>query len=104
MEPLERREIEEIARLARLALGDDEIERLRVELAAILGHMESLRALDATGIEPMTHAVPMQLRTRTDEVAPALSVGDSVGQAPDRQDGLFRVPHVIKTASGESAG
>lgn len=92
-------EVLAIARLARLHLEPDEVTRLRGELSAILEHMERLREVDTSSVEPMTHAVPMTLRPRADEVAGALPVDEAVGQAPDRAGDLFQVPHILKTAS-----
>ena len=89
-------EVLEIALLARLHLDDDEVERLRGELSSILQHMESLREVQ-TDVEPMTHAVPMALRLRSDEVEPSLPVDEAVRQAPDRDGDLFQVPHIIKS-------
>ena len=88
-------EILEIARLARLHLEPDEVERLRGELSVILEAMETLRAV-TTDVAPMTHAVPMRLRLRADEVEPSLPVEEAVGQAPDRAGDLFQVPHIIR--------
>lgn len=104
MAALTRQDVLEIARLARLHLEPDEVERLRGELSAILESMEALRAVDTSGVEPMTHAVPMQLRLRADEVGPALSVDEAVGQAPDRAGVLFQVPHILKTAAASREG
>lgn len=95
MSELTRKDVDEIALLARLALSDDEAERLRGELAAILEYMEKLSALDTEGVEPMTHAVPMELRLRADDVAPSMPVDDAVGQAPDRNDDFFAVPKIV---------
>jgi aspartyl-tRNA(Asn)/glutamyl-tRNA(Gln) amidotransferase subunit C len=99
MERLTRKDVEEIAHLARLELDDREVERLRSELGAILEHIDRLRALDTTGVEPMTHAVPMDLRLREDEPTPSLSQDQAVAQAPDSEDGSFRVPPIIETSS-----
>jgi len=96
MADLTRKDVDEIAVLARLALTDDEAERLRGELGAILVHMEALAALDTDGVEPMTHAVPMELRLRDDEVEPSMPVDDALGQAPDRADDFFQVPKIIE--------
>ena len=96
---LTRNDVAEIARLARLELSDDEIESLRGELTAILEHMEVLQALDTEGVEPMTHAVPMDLRLRSDEVEESLPVEIAVGSAPDRADDHFQVPNIIKTGA-----
>jgi aspartyl-tRNA(Asn)/glutamyl-tRNA(Gln) amidotransferase subunit C len=102
MDALSRDDVEEIALLARLALRDDEIERMRTDLAAILSHMDQLRAVDTSGIEPMTHAVPMELRLREDAVAPSLPVEVALSDAPDRAVDFFQVPHIIKSGAGEA--
>lgn len=98
---LTRRDVEDIALLARLELDDEELERLRADLGDILAHMDALQAVDTTGVEPMTHAVPMPLRLRADAVDPSLPVEDAVGGAPVRDRDFFQVPHVIKPRSGE---
>ena len=97
---LTREDVLEIARLARLHLEPDEVERLRGELSSILEVMDQLAAVDTDGVEPMTHAVPMKLRLRADAPESPLSVEEAVGQAPDRDGDLFRVPHILKTAAG----
>lgn len=101
---LTRDDVLAIARLARLHLEPDEVDRLRGELSAILVHMDALRDVDTSGVEPMTHAVPMRLRLRADEPTGALSVDEAVGQAPDRAGDLFQVPHILKTAAGSDGG
>jgi len=95
MDALTRKDVDEIARLARLALRDDEAERLRAELTAILTHMDALAAVDTTGVEPMTHAVPMTLRLRADVPAPSLDQDQALAGAPDVADGFFVVPAII---------
>jgi aspartyl-tRNA(Asn)/glutamyl-tRNA(Gln) amidotransferase subunit C len=98
---LSREEVEEIALLARLALTDEETERLRGELGAILSYMEALQEVDVAGVEPMTHAVPMHLRLRADAVEPSLPAERAVAGAPAHADAYFEVPHIIDTAAGE---
>jgi aspartyl-tRNA(Asn)/glutamyl-tRNA(Gln) amidotransferase subunit C len=104
MAALTRDDVLDIARLARLHLEPDEVEKLRGELSAILEHMDELAALDTSGVEPMTHAVPMQLRLRPDESESPLRVDEAVGQAPDRAGDLFQVPHILKTAKRRDEG
>jgi aspartyl-tRNA(Asn)/glutamyl-tRNA(Gln) amidotransferase subunit C len=98
---LNREEVEEIALLARLALTDDEIERLRGDLADILAYMDTLQDVDTTGVAPMTHAVPMHLRLRADEVDASLPAEQVVASAPAHDDTYFEVPKIIDTATGE---
>lgn len=93
-----RDEVEEIAFLARLRLGPDEIERLRGELTAMLGYVEQLRELDTSGVEPMTHAVPIPCPLRQDVVAPSLAVEEALADAPHRVDDCFAVPRIIEVS------
>jgi aspartyl-tRNA(Asn)/glutamyl-tRNA(Gln) amidotransferase subunit C len=99
MAALTREDVEEIAHLARLALTEAELDRMPAELTAILAHMDALAELDTEGVAPMTHAVPMDLRLRPDDVQPSLPAEVALSSAPDPVDGFFRVPHIIKTAS-----
>jgi aspartyl-tRNA(Asn)/glutamyl-tRNA(Gln) amidotransferase subunit C len=97
MADLSLKEVEEIALLARLQLSADEAERLRGELSGILGYIEKLKACDVSGVEPMTHAVPMDLPLRADELAPSLSTDAALAAAPARVEDSFSVPRVIET-------
>jgi aspartyl-tRNA(Asn)/glutamyl-tRNA(Gln) amidotransferase subunit C len=95
MAELTRKDVEDIARLARLHLEPDELERMQRELGAILGHFEALAAVDTTGVPAMTHAVPMDLRLRLDVVEPSLPVEAALAAAPRRADDLIVVPSSI---------
>lgn len=95
MAELTRDDVEQIALLARLALTADEVEAMRVDLSAILVHMDALAEVDTTGIEPMTHAVPMTLPLRADLPGSSLPVEVALADAPDAVDDLFSVPHII---------
>lgn len=99
MSRLSRTDVEEIALLARLELSAGEVDRLAGELSAILDHVEALQAVDTTGVEPMTHAVPMALRLRPDEVEPSLPQDVALAQAPARDGELFEVPAIIKSGT-----
>jgi aspartyl-tRNA(Asn)/glutamyl-tRNA(Gln) amidotransferase subunit C len=94
VDALTRDDVEQIALLARLALDDAELEQMRVDLTAILVHMDALAEVDTAGVAPMTHAVPMDLPLRED--APGPSLPPPTG--PDTDDGFFVVPHVIEKA------
>lgn len=98
---LSHQEVKDIALLARLELDQDEVESLCAELSAILEHMDALAALDTEGVEPMTHAVPMTLRLRDDDIGESLPVDRALAGAPDRVDDYFQVPSIIKPAQGE---
>lgn len=102
MEPLSEDDVAQIAKLARLELSPAEIEHLREEMAAILVHMDELAQVPTDDVEPMTHAVPMTLRLRDDSPGPSLPADVAVTSAPDRANGQFRVPHIIKSAGKTS--
>ena len=91
-----RDDVEHVARLARLALSDAEIERMREQLNAILGYIDKLRELDVTNVEPTSHAVPLVNVMREDEVVPCLPQEQMLANAPDRVGELFRVPRIIE--------
>jgi aspartyl-tRNA(Asn)/glutamyl-tRNA(Gln) amidotransferase subunit C len=91
-----RAEVEYVARLARLELSQDEQERMTTQLDAILGYMDTLNALDTTGVEPTTTVIPMHAQMREDAVRPSLDREDALANAPDREDVFFRVPRIIE--------
>jgi aspartyl-tRNA(Asn)/glutamyl-tRNA(Gln) amidotransferase subunit C len=89
-------EVRHIATLARLKLSDAEIERFTRELGDIIGYVEKLREVDITGIEPTAHAVGAHNVFRDDEIQPSPGVDMAMANAPERQDGFFRVPKVLE--------
>ena len=93
---ISREEVQHVARLARLALTDEELERMREQLDAILAYIDKLRELDVEGVEPTSHAVPMVNVMRDDDIAPVLSQEAALANAPDRAGELFRVPRIIE--------
>ena len=93
---ISREDVEHVARLARLALGEADLERMRAELGGILGYIDRLRAVDTSGVEPTSHAVPMLNVMRADETRPCLPQDEALGGAPDRSGDYFRVPRIIE--------
>ena len=91
-----RAEVEHVARLARLSLTDDELERMRKELDAILAYIDKLKTLDIDGVEPTSHAVPLVNVMRGDTVLPCLPQAEALANAPDRAAEFFRVPRIIE--------
>jgi aspartyl-tRNA(Asn)/glutamyl-tRNA(Gln) amidotransferase subunit C len=89
-------EVEHVARLARLELSAAEKERMGRELDGILTYIDKLRAVDTTGVEPTSHAVPVTNVMRDDVPAPSLPQAETLANAPDRQGELFRVPKIIE--------
>lgn len=93
--PINRRDVDYVARLARLDLDAEERSRMAVELAAILEHAERIQGLDLDGVEPTSHAVPLANALREDEVRPSLTQGEALAGAPDKEDGRFKVPRIL---------
>src|SRR5881394_93248 len=98
MPELTRKEVEEIALLARLHLAPDEIERMQRELGAILEHFAAIASVDTSGVPAMTHAVPMDLRMRVDVPEPSLPAEVALANAPRRDGDLIVVPSSIAPA------
>ena len=91
-----REDVVRVARLARLALTDAELETMREQLNAILAHIDALKAVDTAGVEPTSHAVPQFNVMRDDEPRPPFPQHDMLANAPDRSGEFFRVPRIIE--------
>ena len=85
-------EVLHVARLARLALTDEEIERLGAQLNAILEAVGKVAELDLSDVEPTAHPLDLVNAWANDEPRPSLSVEEALANAPDRDGDLFRVP------------
>jgi aspartyl-tRNA(Asn)/glutamyl-tRNA(Gln) amidotransferase subunit C len=88
--------VRHIARLARLAVTDDEARALQGELNAILDWVEQLSEVDTDGVEPMTSVVAMSMRQREDVVTDGNYPEIVVGNAPVSEDNYFVVPKVVE--------
>jgi aspartyl-tRNA(Asn)/glutamyl-tRNA(Gln) amidotransferase subunit C len=101
--PLTREDVVHVAKLARLSLTADEIDAYTGQLASILGHAEEISAIDTTGVEPMSHPLPMVNVFREDVVGAVLDRAEVLAQAPDHDGERFRVPRILgESSSGES--
>jgi aspartyl-tRNA(Asn)/glutamyl-tRNA(Gln) amidotransferase subunit C len=89
---LTRDEVLHVARLARLALTDDEVERFREQLSAILEAVGTVAELELGGVEPTSHPLDVVNVWAEDEPRPSLSVEEALTNAPEPEDGFFRVP------------
>jgi len=90
--PIERETILHVARLARLDLRDDEVERLTHELGAILEAVGKVAELDLAGVPPTTHPLDVVNVWAEDEPVPPLTTEEAFANAASIEDGLFRVP------------
>jgi len=89
---IDRDQVLHVARLARLRLTEDELERMPGELSKILEHVEKMGELDLDEVEPTSHVVALQNVLREDEPRPCLPQEQALAGAPDVADGGFRVP------------
>ena len=81
-----------VARLARLKLTDEEIERMAGELSGILEHVDRISELDLEGVEPTSHVIALENVLRPDKPRPSWSRDEVLEAAPDTASGAFRVP------------
>ena len=88
--------VRHIAKLARIAVTDAEVESLAPELSNILGWIEQLGEVDVSGVAPMTAVIPNRLRLREDEVTDGGIREDVLKNAPVAEPGFFAVPKVIE--------
>jgi aspartyl-tRNA(Asn)/glutamyl-tRNA(Gln) amidotransferase subunit C len=87
-------EVLHVARLARLALTDEEVERFRVQLSAILEAVGKVSELDLEGVPPTAHPLDLVNVLGEDEPRPSLPREEALANAPDPEDGFFGVPPV----------
>jgi aspartyl-tRNA(Asn)/glutamyl-tRNA(Gln) amidotransferase subunit C len=90
------RTVRHIAKLARIAVSDAEVDALAPELSNILGWIEQLQEVDVSGVEPMTAVIPNTLRLRDDVVTAGGIRDDILANAPAAEHGFFAVPKVIE--------
>jgi len=93
-----RAEVEHVARLARLALSEEELEGFTEQLAAILGHVVQVEALDTAEVPPTAHPIPLDNVLRPDEARPGLDRDEVLAMAPAAEDRRFRVPRILGEA------
>ena len=89
---IDRDQVLHVAKLARLKVSDDEVDRMAEELSKILEHVETMNELDLEGVEPTSHVVDLTNVLREDVPRPGLPRERALEQAPDAADGGFRVP------------
>ena len=93
---LSRTDVERIAHLARLEVGEQELAAYAETLSRILGLIEQMNAVDTAGVTPMSHPLEAGLRLRADEVTESDRRQDFQAIAPSTQEGLYLVPKVIE--------
>jgi aspartyl-tRNA(Asn)/glutamyl-tRNA(Gln) amidotransferase subunit C len=89
---IDREQVEHVAKLARLKLSDEELERMSHELSGILEHVERIAQLDLDGVEPTSHVIALENVLRPDEPRPSWERDEMLERAPDPASGAYRVP------------
>jgi aspartyl-tRNA(Asn)/glutamyl-tRNA(Gln) amidotransferase subunit C len=89
-------DIKKVARLSRLDLSEEEKVTFGNQLEQILSYMEQLNRLDTSGVEPTSHAIPIQNVFREDGVKSSFQQEEVLAIAPDEEDGHYKVPRIIE--------
>jgi len=89
---ISKEQVEHVARLARLALTEEEVERFQEQLSAILEAVGKVGELDLSGVEPTSHLVDLVNVFAEDEPRPSLPLADVLANAPEQEGGFFAVP------------
>lgn len=95
---IDNRQVEHIARLARLSITEKETETFGSQLSKILDYIEKLNQLDTSGVEPTSHVLELTNVMREDSLRPSLSPDEALANSPDRSDDFYRVPRIIEGA------
>ena len=95
---ISRDDVAHVAKLARLSLGDEELDTYTAQLAAILEHAEDVEALDLEHVPPTSHPFDLVNVLRPDVAGPTLAPADALAGAPQAEDGRFRVPTILGEA------
>lgn len=90
-----RDEVAHLARLARLELAPDELDRMAAQLDVILGAVARVAEVAAGDVPPTSHSVPLTNVLRDDVVRPGLTTEEALSGAPVAEDGRFRVPRIL---------
>ncbi|MGI5817962.1 MAG: Asp-tRNA(Asn)/Glu-tRNA(Gln) amidotransferase subunit GatC [Armatimonadota bacterium] len=96
MPDVSREVVEHVATLARLALSDEEIDRLQNEMGRILEHADKLQDVNVDDIQGTSHVIPMTNVYREDEVGESLTPDEVVANAPDSAEHFFKVPRIVE--------
>ena len=88
------KDVEHVAKLARLALSQEEMEKFAPQLNSILEYVNELNEVDTTGVTPMAHSIKISNVMREDEVKQDFTREEMLKNAPEEEDGFFRVPKI----------
>jgi len=89
-------QVEHIAELSRLEFGAKELEAFTVQLDSILAYFDKLKEIDTGGVAPTSHAIMVRNVFREDEVSESIPAATCLENAPEKENGCFRVPKIIE--------
>lgn len=93
---LSEKDVDYVARLARLEISQDERSLYTAQLDRILGHAQALNAVETGKIEPTFHVLPLKNVLREDQIQPSMPREEILANAPDKARGCFRVPKILE--------
>lgn len=93
---LNRKDVEHVALLSRLELSEQELDKFTGQLDAILEYIDVLNQVDTSAVEPMAHVLEIRNVMRADQVQPSLPREAALQNAPDAEDGFFKVPKIVE--------
>lgn len=91
-----RKDVENVALLSRLEMREDDVEKFTGQLNAILDYIDVLNKVDTSGVEPTAHVLPLKNIMRADEAKPSLPRELALANAPEQEDGYFKVPKILE--------
>lgn len=91
-----RKDVEQVALLSRLELDESDMDKFTGQLNAILEYVDVLNRADTQGVEPTAHVLPLKNVMRPDEVRPSLARDLALSNAPEQEDGYFKVPKIME--------
>jgi aspartyl-tRNA(Asn)/glutamyl-tRNA(Gln) amidotransferase subunit C len=97
-QPISKHDVAHVARLARLSLSDEELERFTTQLAGVLEHAADIEALDIDGVPATAHPFPLSNVFREDVPRPCLDRDEVLAQAPEVESNRFRIPRILGEA------
>jgi len=97
---LDRKDVEHVARLARLELSEEELALYTRQLSEVLGYVDNLKEAEVEGVEPLAHGGARGNVFRADQVKPSIDREKALGGAADADGRFFRVPKIIDTGEG----
>ncbi|MRH44574.1 Asp-tRNA(Asn)/Glu-tRNA(Gln) amidotransferase subunit GatC [Aquibacillus halophilus] len=96
MAEISKEQVKHVAHLARLAITDDEVEKMTKQLGDIIKYAELLNDLDTDNVKPTTHVLDLKNVMRKDEPRKWIEKEDALNNAPDKKNGQFRVPSILE--------